>query len=183
MKTLVAYYSPGGNNRVLAEKMAKDLGGDLVALRPRVKTFAFVLIASLTNLGFGNRKVRVPVADYDTVILCGPIYMGLLVAPLRDFMKTNRNGLKRLYFATCCGGGEKDKDTKFGYNAVFARARAILGEKLTGCAAFPLELFAANELKDNPDSIMKIKLTEDKFGGTLAERYADFLGAVRNNTP
>jgi menaquinone-dependent protoporphyrinogen IX oxidase len=179
MKTLVAYYSHGGNNRFLAEKLARDTGGDLVELRPRVKSFGFVLIASLTHLSFGNRKVRFPVADYDAVILCGPIYMGMLVAPLRDFMKSNRKKLKRLYFATCCGGGKKDKDTKFGYNAVFAKARAILGEKLAGCTAFSFELFAAEELKENPDGIMKIKLTEDKFTGAVAARYTEFLGELK----
>jgi flavodoxin len=180
MKTLIAYYSHGGNNRFLAEKLARDLGGDLVELRPRVKSFGFVLIASLTHLSFGNRKVRFPVADYDAVILCGPIYMGMLVAPLRDFMKANRKQIKHLYFATCCGGGDKDKDTKFGYNAVFSKARAILGEKLSGCTAFSFELFAAEELKANPDGIMKIKLTEEKFTGVIAERYADFLREIKN---
>jgi flavodoxin len=179
VKTLVAYYSHSGNNRFIAEKLAKDLGGDLAELRPRVKAFGFVLIASLTRLSFGNRKPRLSVADYDTVILCGPIYMGQLIAPLRDFMTANRKKLKCFYFATCCGGGEEEKDSKFGYNAVFAKARAILGDKLAGCAAFSFELFAADELKANPEGVMNIKLTEDRFTGGIAERYADFLREVQ----
>ena len=174
MKTLIAYYSHGGNNRFLAEKIATDLGGELVELRPRLKAFACVLIASATHVSFGNRKVKRPVGEYDAVILCGPIYMGQLIAPVRDFMKANRKELKRLYFATCCAGGEREKDTKFGYNAVFAAARAILGS-----AAFPFELFAADEMRANPDGILKIKLTEGKFSGAVAERYAALVREVR----
>lgn len=179
MKTLVAYYSHGGNNRFIAEKLAKDLGGDLVELSPRVKPFGFVLLASLTRLSLGNRKVRFPVADYDAVVLCGPIYMGMLVAPLRDFMKANRKKLKSLHFATCCGGGEEEKDTKFGYNAVFGKARAILGERLAGCTALSIDLFAADELKGHPDGIMSVKLTEEKFTGAFADRYADLVRAIK----
>lgn len=181
MKTLIAYYSHGGNNRFLAEKIATDLGGELVELRPRLKAFACVLIASATHASFGNRKVKRPVGEYDAVILCGPIYMGQLIAPVRDFMETNRKVLKRLYFATCCASGEREKDTKFGYNAVFAAARAILGERLAGSAAFPFELFAADEMRANPDGILKIKLTEGKFSGAGAERYAAFMRELRES--
>lgn len=155
MKTIVAYYSHGGNNRFLAEKLATDLGAELVELKPRLTAFAFVLIASATHVSFGNRKTKRPVGEYDAVVLCGPIYMGQLAAPLRDFMNANRKALKLLYFATCCAGGERDKDTKYGYNAVFAAARAILGERIAGCAAFPFEPFAADEMQTNPNEIQK----------------------------
>lgn len=179
MKTLVAYYSHGGNNRFLAEKLATDLGAKLVELRPRLTAFAFVLLASATHISFVNRKTKRPVGEYDAVVLCGPIYMGQLAAPLRDFMNANRNALKRLYFATCCAGGERDKDTKYGYNAVFAAARAILGDRIAGCAAFPFELFAADEMQTNPNEILKIKLTAGKFSGAIAERCAAFVREVR----
>ena len=35
MKTTVVYYSMGGNTRLAAERIAKDLGAELLEIRPK----------------------------------------------------------------------------------------------------------------------------------------------------
>lgn len=80
-KTLVVYYSKTGNNRYLAEKTAEALGCPSAALRPRLPGLLFLLPASATKISLGNRRLKETVSDYDEVILCGPIWMGMFVSP------------------------------------------------------------------------------------------------------
>jgi flavodoxin len=179
MKTLIVYYSRSGNNRFLAEKLAKDISADIQSLRPRVNAFALLAIASLTHLSLGNRKLKTNIADYDAVIMCGPIWMGQLISPLRDFLNKHRKHIKKLYFMTCCGGGEDSKDSKFGYSHVFNQAQLLMDDAWAGAEAFPIDLIVPSEMKGKSEEIMKLKLSPENFKGLIAERYAAFLRTIR----
>jgi len=179
MKTLIVYYSRSGNNRFLAEKLAKDVSGDIVELHPWFNAFAILALASVTHLSFGNHKIKAKIEDYDTVIICGPIWIGQLISPLRDFSNKFRKHIKKLYFVTCCGGGEDSKDSKFGYTQVFNQARLIMKDAYAGEEAFPIDLIVPPEIKGKSEDIMKLKLNDDNFKGPIADKYADFLKLIR----
>ena len=179
MKTLVVYYSRSGNNRFLAEKLAKDRNADIVALRPWCNAFALLALASLTHLSFGNHKIKANVDDYDAIIVCGPIWIGQLIAPLRDFMRKFRKRIKKLYFVTCCGGGEDTKDTKFGYSHVFNLAQLLMDGAWAGAEAFPIDLIVPPEMKGKSEEIMKLKLSNENFKGPIADKYAEFIKTIR----
>lgn len=175
MKTLVVYYSRTGNNRFLAEKIAKACGGDIEEIRPRAPGLLLLILASLLKLSAGNRALERKVGEYDAVVLCGPVWMGQLISPLRDFVTGNRAKIRKLYFATCCGCGDAEKDTKFGYTRVFALLRSALNGAFAGGTAFPIELIVPEELKGNSEAIMNIRLREDTFTGKILERYNQFI--------
>jgi len=179
MKTLVVYYSRSGNNRFLAEKLAKDISGDIQELHPWINAFALLAIASLTHCSFGNKKIKTNIQEYDAVIMCGPIWMGQLISPLRDFMRKSRKQIKKLYFVTCCGGGEDTKDSKFGYSQVFNQAQLLLDGAYAGAEAFPIDLIVPPELKGKSEEIMKLKLNEGNFKGAIADKYAAFIKTIR----
>jgi len=179
MKTLVVYYSRSGNNRFLAEKLAKDISGDILELHPRISAFALLAIASLTHISLGNRKIKTAIADYDAIIMCGPIWMGQFISPLRDFINKFRTHIKKLYFITCCGGGEDSKDSKFGYSHVFNQAQLLMDGAWAGAEAFPVDLVVPPELKGKSEEIMKLKLSDENFKGPIADTYAKFIKTIR----
>ncbi|AEJ19714.1 flavodoxin family protein [Gracilinema caldarium] len=180
MKYLVVYYSHTGNNRFIAEKLAQDISADIQELVPRVKNFLLLIFSSLLHISFGNKKLSTSVADYDAVVLCGPIWMGQLIAPLRDFIKKYRNQFKKLYFLTCCGGGEAEKDGTFGCMGVFRKVEQTAGSAFVEAHAISLSLIPTENQNANPETMMGIRLTEQYFTGTFKDYYMQFKNKLRN---
>jgi menaquinone-dependent protoporphyrinogen IX oxidase len=174
MKTIVYYYSNKGSNRYLANKIAGDLKCKMEEIKPRLNFHLLML----TGLNIGNRKLKTKVEDYDRVILCGPIWMGKLIVPLKNFVKTYRNKISKLIFVTCCGSSFKDKDDKFGHNHVFIEVKSILKEKCLRCEAFPIGLVLPDEQKEDPGAFMKVHLNDENFKGEIVEIYDNFIRKI-----
>lgn len=181
MKTLVVYYSRSGNNRYLAERLARELGSDIEEISPRFKGFFFLLLFSAMKKSFGIRKLSSNVGSYDTVVLCGPIWMGQLVSPLRDFIVRYGKEIKKLHFVTCCGSDDAGKDDKFGYASVFKLAEALLPGKFAGGEAFPIGLVLPEGMKSD-DEVIKIRLTEENFRGEMAARLEKLAADISKAT-
>lgn len=179
MKSMVAYYSHTGNNRYLANRIARDLGAESVEIRPRAGGHMGLLLSSLTKIGLGIRRMDRAFGDYDSVVLCGPIWMGQLISPLSDFLRRYGRDIRRLHFVCCCGSGETTKDSKFGYNPVFAKVRKLMGGKLASAEAFSIELVTPEEMKGNGAETMKIRLDDANFTGKILDRYDALLGTIR----
>lgn len=166
MKTLVVYYSRTGNNRFIAQKLAETLDCETEDIRPRSGGFFLLLLGSAMGFGAGNRKLLRNPADYDRVILCGPIWMGKIVLPLRSFLRKYGHSIKSLVFVTACGSDEASKDGGFGYETVFGKFLAILGDKFTGGFAIPVTLIPASGV-----DATKVSLNEANFTGEIAKRF------------
>ncbi len=179
MKTLVAYYSHGGNNRFIAQKIALDCKGELLEIKPRLNGMFFVILSTLIKISFGIRKTRADLQEYDAVVACGPIYMGQPASPVSDFLRKNKGKIRKLFFATCCGGGESEKDTKFGYSAVLSKIQLLMNDKYAYGDALPIDLIVPEEMKGNGETVMKLKLTDETFKGKIVEKYERFLGKVK----
>ena len=174
MKTIVYYYSNKGSNRYLANKIADDLNCEVEEIKPRLNSHLLML----TGLNFGNRKLKTKVEDYDRVILCGPIWMGKLIVPLKNFVNKHLSEIKKLIFVTCCGSSFKDKDDKFGHNLVFKEVKSILNDKCLHYEAFPVGLVLPNDQKEDPDAFMKVHLNDDNFKGEIVEIYNAFMQKI-----
>jgi len=159
MKTIVYYYSHKGSNRYLANKIADDLKCEMEEIKPRLNSHLLML----TGLNFGNRKLKTKVEDYDKVILCGPIWMGKLIVPLKNFVKKNISKINKLIFVTSCGSTFEGKDT---------------GEKCVHCEAFPIGLILTEEQKKDPDADMKYHLNDENFKGEIVEIYNAFIRKI-----
>lgn len=178
MKTLVVYYSNSGNNKFLAEKIAKEINGDIQRIEPRFNGLPFVILFSLSKISLGIKPIRYNVKDYDRVIVCGPVYMGLLISPLRDFIEKHKSDLKKLFFVTCCGGDDSQKDTKLGYSRVFQQVKNMINDKFGGSEAFPVSLALPEEKRKDQDAIMKTRLSDSNFNGEILNRFESFIQKV-----
>jgi len=178
MRVLVAYYSHTGNNRFLAERLASDLKADIEPIKPRLDVFFLLIFSSLIHITFGIRKLEHDVGSYDKVVLVGPIWMGNLITPLRSFVKKYQKDIKTLYFVTCCGGGDEQKDDKFGYTGVFRKVERYYRRAPALCEAFPIKLVVPPEKWKDDDAMMKARLTKETFKGNIVERYEAFLTKI-----
>ncbi len=171
MKYLVVYYSRTGNNRYIAQQLAEDIQGELVQLRPRLNP----LFSTLFNISLGNKKLEKDVSQYDGVIVCGPIWMGRLIAPLKDFIRAYRNTYKKLYFVTCCGSGKAEKDGPFGYEKVFDKVRQLAGDTLIACYPLSLGDTVSNAQRGSSEEVLNIRLNQHTFVGPIKEAYNGFV--------
>ncbi|HON11775.1 MAG TPA: hypothetical protein PLE24_12985 [Chitinispirillaceae bacterium] len=179
MKTLVVYYSKSGNNKYLARKCIEALGGDIEEITPRMSAFFFQVLSSLTGAGLGINPLKADLKEYDRVLLCGPVWMGNLIYPLRSFIKEYNRSINNLIFATCCGVDDSEKDSRFGYTRVFSKVRSMAGEKSILCEAFPIKLVVPEEQRHDNDALMKARLSDDTFKGEILQRFDNFIKRVK----
>ena len=175
MKTIIYYYSHKGSNRYLAHKIASDLNCEIEEIKPRLNAH----LPMIMGLNLGNRKLKANAENYDKVILCGPIYMGKLIVPLKNFIIKNSPKIGTLVFVTCCGSSFKDKDNKFGHNLVFKQVKSLLNEKCVHCEAFPIDLVAPAELKEDSAAFMKVHMNSENFKGEIVEIYDAFIEKIK----
>jgi len=175
MSTIVYYYSQKGSNKYLANKIASDLKCELEEIKPILNVQLLIMM----GLNFGNRTLKTKVEDYDTVILCGPIWMGKLIVPLKNFVNKHSGKLHKMIFVTCCGSTFEKKDEKFGHNLVFNSVRNLLGKKCIHCEAFPITLVLPNEQKNDSDAFMKTHLNDSNFKGEIIDIYANFIQRLK----
>ncbi len=174
MKTIVYYYSRKGSNKFLAQKIAGDLKCEIEEIKPRLNVHPFMLM----GMNLGNRKLKTKVENFDNLILCGPVWMGKLIVPLKNFMVKYRQKINKLIFVTCCGSSFKDKDNKFGHNLVFNQVKSLLNDKCVHCEAFPIDLVVPAELKEDSAAFMKVHLNSENFKGEIVPIYDAFISGI-----
>jgi flavodoxin len=176
MKTLVVYYSRKGSNKYLAKQISYRLSGDIEAIRPRMNSFFFIML----NLNTGIRRLKSNIAEYQRVVLVGPIFMGRLITPLKSFIKKYNTDFQELVFVTCCGSMDEAKDDKFGHGLVFNEIENMVDGKLTHCRAFPVGLLLPEDQRNDSDAFMKTHLNDSNFQGEIKERFDSFMKTISN---
>lgn len=171
MKTLVLYYSKKGSNKFLAEKIAHILRCDIEAIRPKWDAPYMLML----GLNFGNKKLNADVSAYERIILCGPIWMGKFIAPLRSFVQQHGENIRQLIFVTCCGSSYEKKDEEFGHGLVFKQLQQLFSNKPLQCQAFPISLVMPEGKKEDGQLMMKTHLNEENFKGEIVERFEAFM--------
>jgi flavodoxin len=173
--TLVVWYSRKGSNRYLASRIAGSLQCELEEIRPRLNSFLLFLM----GIHLGNRSLRHKPVDYDQVILCGPVWMGKFIPPLRAFVRKYGQSLRKMVFVTCCGSSYAVKDEKFGHGLVFNQVKELLGDKCVHCEAFPIGLVMPADKQDDGELMMKTVLSDANFTGEILERYEQLIRKLR----
>ena len=172
---LVAYYSNTGNNRFLAGKIAESLNAEIIEIIPTVRGQVLLMFLSFLGVGINPRIKDLNIEDYSRIILCGPIWSGTLISPLRGFMGKYRSKIQDLIFVTCCGSIDEEKDSRFGYNRIFDKVRKLMGPKVTHCEAFPITLTLPEEERKNNEAILELRLTDENFKGGIKDRFDQFI--------
>ena len=176
MSTIVVYDSHKGSNKFLAKKIAESLSCDIEEIKPRLNIFLLFLM----NIHFGIKPLKSNIIKYDKVILCGPIWMGKFIPPLRSFVKKYNNKFSKLIFVTCCGSTNAKKDEKFGYGLVFKEVEKILNNKCILCQAFPVGLVLPDDKQEDPNAFMKTHLNDDNFNGIIKLKFDKFIGLCQS---
>lgn len=178
-KILVTYYSGTGSNRYLAERFAKSLEADLEEIKPRLNLRPWLMFLSMLDLSAGIKTMLNQPSDYEAIVLCGPIWMGKLISPLRGFIKKLHPNIEAIFFATSCGGDDTMKDKKFGYSHVFDQVQEAAPNIAVSCAAFPIPLVVPEDQRDNSELVMKTRLSDENFTGEIAERLEAFVKVIQ----
>jgi len=174
MKRIVVYYSNKGSNKYLAEKISKSLSCEIEEIKSRLNIFLLYLM----NIHLGIKPLKKNIKEYDQVVLCGPIWMGKFIPPLRSFIDKYFTDINKLIYVTCCGSTYDKKDEKFGHGLVFREVENILKGKCILCQAFPVGLVLPDDRKEDTDAFMKTHLNDENFKGEIQERYDDFIRKV-----
>lgn len=175
MKALVVFYSRTESNKYLAQRLGREFDAKMIELKPRLKGFFWQLVFSGMKISAGNKKIDAVIKDYDKVIICAPIWMGQLAAPMRSFLKKYNKDIKSLHFASSCAGTDADKETKFGYIGVFNQIKEIVGSKLISAEAFSTSLVVNAEDRENSAVAMKVSFNDNNFTGDVKTRFDAFV--------
>ncbi len=166
MKTLVAYYSHSNNNRFIAQEFSKRLKCSIEEIKPRGNLHLLQLLFSGVRFGFGISSSKYSPADFDRVIICSPIWMGTVVYPVFKYINKYSESIKKLYFISCCGSTEEQKDSKFGYDTVFKKIEEIIGDRFAGASALPIAM-----LSPETENVMQLSLNDSNFQGEINDRF------------
>jgi flavodoxin len=173
-KTIVVYYSRKGSNKYLAEKISRNLSCELDEIKPWLNIFLLFLM----NIHLGIKPLKHDIKEYNYVVLCGPIWMGRLIPPLRSFINKYNYDINKLIFVSCCASTDAKKDEKFGHGLVFKEVEKILTNKCILCQAFPIGLVLPDDKKDDANAFMKTHLNDENFKGEIQERFEKFIQKV-----
>ena len=177
MSMLVVYYSHGGNNRFVAQKIAEDRKCDIEEIVPNAKSFFSLLVESLIKISRGIRNIRYPINEETVVVVCGPIWMGQIASPVSGFLRKYSNRVNRIYVVACCGSTESEKDGKFGYQKVFENLKVVVGNKLI--KAFPVSSgLLVDESEKEETNMTEVKLTSSNFVGKIKDQYDHVINGL-----
>jgi flavodoxin len=173
-KSIVLYYSKTGSNKFLAYKIKQEINAEIEEIKPRINAHILLML----GLSLGIKKFKNNVADFDRVILCGPIWMGKFIEPLKAFSLKYKNQIKELIFVTCCGSSYEIREKKFGHGLVFKKVENLFAEKCTRCEALPIALLLPDNKKQDADLVMYTRLTESNFNGEFLEHFNRFISNI-----
>ncbi|MCR4723962.1 MAG: flavodoxin [Clostridia bacterium] len=161
MKTIVVYYSMGGNTQWAAEQIAEQLGADLLRVEPQ-KAYPDKGFKKFFWGGKAAVMAETPALDpyefdasaYERVIFGFPVWAGNVTPPLRTFVKENKAALRdcRKAAFACQSGSGAEK--------AFEKLKEALG-----VSSLDAELVLIDP-KDRPDA-------------ANGQKIADFCAALR----
>ena len=118
MNTAIVYYSMSGNTTYAAQKIAAELGADLIEIRPEKqypdKGFRKFFWGGKSAVMAETPKLlpyEFKADKYDQIIFGFPVWAGNMTPPLRTFIRDNLEGLKGKQIAAfaCQSGSGAEK--------------------------------------------------------------------------
>lgn len=178
-KYAVLYYSKTGNCEFLAGKISSALVADLRKFGPAINNLILLFLLSLLKIRIPIKISKQDIAEYDEVIVLGPIWGGLLISPLRSVLKKCVKASRIIHFAVSCETSDEEKKNKYGYAQVLAEAKKIGGQLVK-----TTEAFSTVWVKDRHDlpSIKlseKTRFTNENFKGSIQLRFENFVAHIK----
>lgn len=178
-KYLILYYSKTGNSQFLAEKLSEELNGDLKRVTPWMNGILPLLLLSKLKIRIGVDVSEKNLAGYDEIVIVGPIWSGLLVAPLRSLIHQCIRASKVFHFAVSCETSDEESDGKYGYSQVLKEAERLGGRFIKTTEAFSTALVKKEGEARSLNPSKKTKFTDDNFKGSIKSRFDKYLTRIR----
>ena len=177
-KYIILCYSKTGNSRFIAEKLSRELSCDMELVSPNLNYTGLLFLISLLKIQIPTNISTNKIKEYEEIIVIGPIWGGLLIAPLRTLLKKCFNQSKPVHFAVTCETSEEEKDSQYGYNQVLKLTKELGGQFVRTTAAFSTSLIKGYDGKSKKNIAIKAKFTDDNFSVELKERLYDFKNKI-----
>jgi flavodoxin len=178
-KYLILYYSKTGNSQFIAEKLAKELGGDALRLEPVISGIAALFLLSALNVRVPILLTKEQISAYDEVIILGPIWGGQLLAPLRSAIRACKKAARPFHFAVTCETSDEEKDSQYGYSQVLRKARELGGTWACATEAFPMPL-VDGYVRPQDATAEKTRVTEANYSTALRKRVKVFAEKIKS---
>jgi flavodoxin len=178
---LILYFSKTGNSKFMAHKLASELACDIEPIQPRIQNLVLLLLLSWMKLGIPVKGNSSRLLQYREIIIFGPIWAGLLVAPLRTIIKQCMHTAKPIHFALTCESKESDKDGEYGYNHVLAKVHALGGKNIKTTEAFSTSWVTDFKEGFQMNLSDKIKFTDDNYSAALQMKLHAFAERIAAN--
>ncbi len=99
MKTLVVFFSRKGYVKSVAESIAAERDADILEIKTTERTAGFLGFwwcgrFGMHRWGMPLEEYSVDVKKYDRVVLCSPVWVFSLSAPMRTFIAENAGKIK-----------------------------------------------------------------------------------------
>ncbi|MBK7390543.1 MAG: hypothetical protein IPI23_16155 [Bacteroidetes bacterium] len=176
-KYLILYYSKTGNCKFVAEKLCREFSCDIEMIKPGINNTGILFLLSLMNISVPVNTSASTIGKYDEIILIGPVWGGLLIAPLKSILKMCIRQTKVIHFAVTCESKESDKNGKYGYNTVLNKFKEVADKMIGATAAFSTSLITGYNEKDYSIKV-KPKFTNANFGEELLKRLNIFRQSI-----
>jgi menaquinone-dependent protoporphyrinogen IX oxidase len=116
VKILVVYFSYSGNNRLLAEYLAKLISCDICPIiEKRRRTALTIILDMMFRREPKIRPLEYSASNYNEIILVAPIWGSKVANPMKTLVKSEKAALSNYSFISLCGyerSGQKEKITK-----------------------------------------------------------------------
>lgn len=139
MKKLIVYFSPSGNTKAMAEKLAKATGADLFEIKPQTPytraDLDWTNKNSRSSVEMNDKSYRPQIAqlpnslaDYDTIFLGFPIWWYVAPRIINTFLESYDLSNKKIVLFCTSGGSSIDNS----YNELkkLYDLNLVCGEKL-----------------------------------------------------
>lgn len=120
-KVLIVYFSRSGRTKILAREIAHKLGCAIEEIKTPKRYSGFVgyqvaLLQATFKILPEISPIQSNLANYDLVIIGGPVWGGSICSPLRTFIESYRSQFKNVAFVATQSGN-------FGRKHIFEKMR------------------------------------------------------------
>lgn len=111
MKTLILYYSYGGNTRKIAQMIQQEIGGDLAEIKtvkPYTGSYDTIVNQGQDEVQSGYmpplKNLQVDLSSYDRIVLGSPVWWYTFAPAMKSFLHNNDLSGKIIYPYATNGG-------------------------------------------------------------------------------
>lgn len=107
MKIAIISYSFTGNNKALAERVARQLSADHIPVSEnKSRSMGTIVWDMMFNRSPQVKPAPDTLGNYDLLLFSGPVWMGQIAAPLRAYCKHLKSHPKKYGFFSINGGAD-----------------------------------------------------------------------------